>query len=43
LAHTTATFLENTILIKEFADVGLDFAMMAKQEEMKIFKRYTTG
>ena len=43
LAHTTATFLENTILIKEFADVGLDFALMAKQEEMKIFKRYTTG
>lgn len=43
LAHTTATFLENTILIKEFADVGLDFAMMAKQEEMKVYKRYTTG
>ena len=43
LAHTTATFLENTILIKEFADVGLDFAIMAKQEEMKVYKKYTTG
>ena len=43
LAHTTATFLENTILIREFADVGLDFALMAKQEEMKVYKRYTIG
>ena len=43
LAHTTATFLENTILVKEFADIGLDFALMAKQEEMKIYKRYISG
>lgn len=41
LARATETFLENEILIKEFADVGLDFALMAKQEEMNVFKRYT--
>ena len=40
LAHTTSTFLENTILIREFADVGLDFAVMAKQEEQDVLKRY---
>ena len=42
LARTTVTFLENAVLIKEFADAGLDFAMMAKQEEMNVFKRYTS-
>ena len=42
LNRATDAFLENKILIKEFADVGLDFAVMAKQEEMKIFKRYTS-
>lgn len=41
LARATVTFLENTILIREFAAVGLDFAVMAKQEEMNVFKRYT--
>ena len=41
LARATEAFLENEILIKEFADVGLDFALMAKQEEMNVFKRYT--
>lgn len=43
LARATVTFLENTILIREFSDVGLDFAVMAKQEEMTIFKRYTSS
>lgn len=43
LARATVTFLENTILIREFADVGLDFAIMAKQEEQNIFKRYTAA
>jgi len=43
LTHTTATFLENTILIKEFADVGIDFAFMAKQEEQNVYKRYIRG
>lgn len=43
LARATVTFLENAILISEFADVGLDFAVMAKQEEMTIFKRYTSS
>ncbi len=40
--RATDAFLENKILIKEFADVGLDFAVMAKQEEMTIFKRYAS-
>lgn len=43
LARATVTFMENAILIREFADVGLDFAVMAKQEEMTIFKRYTSS
>lgn len=43
LARATEVFLENKILIKEFADVGLDFSMMAKQEEQNIFKRYTSA
>lgn len=42
LARATMTFLENTILIREFAAVGLDFAIMVKQEEQNIFKRYTS-
>ena len=42
LNRATDAFLENKILIKEFADVGLDFAVMAKQEERTIFKRYTS-
>ena len=42
LSRATDAFLENKILIKEFADVGLDFAVMAKQEEMTIFKKYTS-
>lgn len=43
LARATMTFLENAILIREFSDVGLDFAVIAKQEEMTIFKRYTSS
>lgn len=42
LNRATDAFFENKILIKEFADVGLDFVVMAKQEEMTIFKRYTS-
>ena len=42
LARATVTFLENTILIREFADVGLNFALMAKQEEQNVFKRYSS-
>ena len=41
LARATEAFLENKILIKEFKDVGLDFTVMVKQEELNIFKRYT--
>lgn len=40
LARATVTLLENAILIREFADVGLDFAVMARQEEQNVFKRY---
>ena len=40
LARATEAFMENTILIKEFSDVGLDFSAMVKQEEQNIFKRY---
>lgn len=40
LAHATETFLENAILIKEFADEGLDFSVIARQEELNIFRRY---
>ena len=43
LARATVTFLENTILIREFAAVGLDFAVMAKQEELIVLKRYTAA
>lgn len=42
LARATETLIENKILIKEFDDVGLDFSVMVKQEELKIFKRYTS-
>ncbi len=39
LARATEVFLENKILIKEFADVGLDFSIMARQEEQNVFKK----
>ena len=43
LARATEAFLENKILLKEFADVGLDFSVMVKQEEQNVFKRYTSS
>jgi len=43
LSRATMTFLENTILVREFANVGLDFAVIAKQEEQNVFKRYTAA
>lgn len=43
LARATEAFMENKILVKEFADVGLNFPAMAKQEELNVFKRYTSG
>ena len=43
LARATEAFMENKILIKEFADVGLNFSAMAKQEELNVFKRYTSA
>ena len=43
LARATETFMENKILIKEFADVGLNFSAMAKQEEQNVFKKYVSS
>ena len=40
LARATETFLENELLMKEFADIGLNFATMLKEEEELIFRRY---
>ena len=42
LAHATETLLENKILVKEFAHVGVDFVLMAKEEERNTFERYTS-
>lgn len=42
LVRATETFLQNQILIREFADVGVDFAVMVKQEELAVFKRYAS-
>ena len=39
LARATEIFLENEMLIKEFADAGIDFAAMARQEEMRVIKQ----
>ena len=43
LARATEVFLENKILLKEFADVGLDFSIMARQEEQNVFKKYVSS
>ena len=40
LSRATEAFLGNTILTKEFNDVGVDFPAMLKQEETYVFKRY---
>ena len=40
LSRATETFLENKILMKEFADVGVDFCIMTKQVEQYVLKRY---
>lgn len=42
LARATEAFLENTILIKEFEDIGVDFPAMLEQEESFVLKRYTS-
>jgi uncharacterized tellurite resistance protein B-like protein len=43
LARATETFLENGILMREFADVGINFADMARQEEQNVFKKYVSS
>lgn len=40
LAHATEVFLENRILVKEFAEAGLNFQEMVVQEAMEVLKRY---
>ena len=40
LSRATETFLENKILMKEFADVGVDFCIMTKQVEQYVLKKY---
>ena len=39
-ARTSNAFLANKILIKEFADIGVDFYIMVKQEELRALKKY---
>ena len=43
LARATETFLENKILMKAFRNAGVDFAEMIRQEENRIFRRYTSS
>ena len=40
LARATEAFLENKILINEFAAIGIDFTIMVKQEEARVLERY---
>lgn len=42
LSRATETFLENSILIREFGDIGIDFPAMLEQEESFVLKRYTS-
>ena len=42
LARATEAFLENKILINEFAAIGIDFTIMVKQEEARILERYVS-
>ena len=39
-ARTTDAFLANKILIKEFGDIGVDFYVMVRQEELRALKKY---
>ncbi len=39
LLHAAKTFMENKILIKSFQQVGIDFAMIVKQEALFCFDR----
>ena len=41
LANATETFLENKILMNGFKRAGLDFCRILKEEEMKVFMKYT--
>lgn len=41
LAQATETFMENSILLNSFKRAGLDFVRILKEEEMRIFLKYT--
>lgn len=41
LAQATETFLENSILMNGFKRAGLDFARILKEEETKVYLKYT--
>ena len=41
LARATETFCQNEILMKGFKRAGLDLARILKEEEMKVFMKYT--
>ena len=41
LARATETFCQNEILMKRFRRAGLDFARILKEEEMRVFMKYT--
>ena len=43
LARATEAFLENSILMKEFEDIGVDFPAMLEQEELFALKRYAAS
>lgn len=40
LIRATETFMQNTILMKEFKDMNLDFEKMLKEEAYNIFMKY---
>lgn len=41
LIQATETFLENSILMNGFKRAGLDFARILKEEEIKVYLKYT--
>ena len=40
LERATRTFMENSILIKEFRDMKLDLGRILKEEELRVFMKY---
>lgn len=40
LSRATEAFMENIILVNEFAAIGIDFAVMVREEEQRIRQKY---